>query len=448
MKIPLLKTYEDIEEKSPGKTSEKNQSPGSKIVPVFVFNVANNVSSAKKSTIPSLKDRIKERILDLVDTNAFKTPYTPSRDHRKEIEDNTKSLGFGSPSPLIKVTPMKHSLQKEKSYLTPKRKDGEAKSSADIISTEPDCQPIVNSVLYSPFGAEKMSKRASSLKRGDTWSGSSKPKSINNIPMLTPQKTMEYNTEDNGNGQWSKTGDFAFKMTYFKPIDESKLDEFINSTNVSRTHKTSFITNTTPRSSASPVKKRTPSEIKSKLDRSQDVMNNTKEHSAIRPVKIEAVTPKKVEGRSISNQKPRTFTPVKTNSKVTNAGYKIDLDTSQKCMTSRMEEKKKPGKSVESFRAGNTGDNTQRGNAKNKNIFGLDKGENAYFKLDKLLLELKTNNTTSKAIREDESNSVTDTASEAGLFNLVVEKSKESGAVSYAAKNSFRSTLIGMRENS
>ena len=78
------------------------------------------------------------------------------------------------------------------------------------------------------------------------------------------QNTMNSSFEDTSIGQDSKFREFSFKMTYFRPIDDSKLDEFINNTNITRDQ-------LSPMSPGSPVNssphKRLSSEPRSKKSR-------------------------------------------------------------------------------------------------------------------------------------------------------------------------------------
>jgi len=254
----------------------------------------------------------------------------------------------------------------------------------------------------------------------------------------------------------TRNSEFSFEMTYFKPIEDSKLDEYIQSVNGSRGQTTTTSQVNSPESSPpkyQPGSIENYQELEKTLNYWQNLCKDlTKTPSKQPPIKmkmgpqnpvIDLRAPKPT--RSISNQKPRppaptiksTTTMAKNMVKQT-ITHQLNLSPLSKTTSkTRLTENKSPltrknsrdrSTSIESKKVYenksvviNTRPSSKSTTTRPSNLKREE--EQTYFKLDQLLQVIKTNNNTGTT--KDNSRSNSETTSEIGLFQQNTFRSKD-----------------------
>lgn len=473
-----MKKADESKEKSPVKNSEKQISFEDDDSPVFFFNIAPKPSFQKTSNQGSgtLKDKIKQKILDLVDPNDFKITALPSGKQRGGVFDDKKRMPiYASAEPkLLNLVPVQ--VQADTTDFQ-KQLDEMKASIATVLGESKSIVPSSSpNISYMAYSQEKNGQEAN-LMRQNSWNNIMKQNNNNNNNNTTNttkstvvNKRTNDDSIDDTNGQRSRS-DFSFKMTYFKPIDDSTLDEFIQGANVSRTiTKTPIMSdvNANVNASWSPARRRTAHELPSKklsnniLNQSQDgnfsrdISNGRQrtktEHKPVDP------SPKKWDFRTYSTMKPKS-TATAVNSNNVNTSFKLDSvfrsSTSKKPEPERPKSvlKRQATQVVESNpgdqKVGNSKDVFQRHHRKSVSTIGGVSHDNSkitkpglkssttYSKLDKLLQELKNNNSSIVLKEEPE------TGLDAGLFaaEQALDQHPEASVVDSIVNQSFRNTF-------
>ena len=283
------------------------------------------------------------------------------------------------------------------------------------------------------------------------------------------QNTINSSFEDTSIYQDSKGQEFSFKMTYFKPIDDSKLDEFINNTNITRDQ----LSPTSPGSPmiSSPLKRLSPDPRSRKSwENNLTLPRNTSDANSreLFNPKIKKdvqrtndYSPKKIFTRSSSTTKlmsssirtlkksssgiGHNFSPKKSEVdffKVRRRNETVVQDTHETGEVSSLRgSRRRAGKSLDNLRIHTE---SQQIDQFNRDSAQVNEDEHAYLKLDKLLQEFKSNN--AAVHKDDESTNMTDNASEAGLFNQAPDYPVDKLDLNPDTTKSFKKALLCIRE--
>ena len=225
--------------------------------------------------------------------------------------------------------------------------------------------------------------------------------------------------------QPSKNSDFHFEMTYFKPIEDSKLDEFIQNISEQKSNNSSSKYLSSPREEKTKSKKKSISEINTSVTALPKDGKETPKESLFKP--------KTPVHHSVQDKK--ALVSISTNA----SAKKVATKDSSK------EEKKKIQKSASPSRINSISFTKNGGlvaklehkeNDKNSSIL------ETYSKLDKLLQELKVNTDN----KEDDGDNNSDD-SEKGLFNQSDGNNSATSSTSYSMNKSFAKNLRAFHSN-
>lgn len=464
LKSILKKNVDESKEKSPVKNTDKQISFEGDESPVFFFNIPTKPVIKKTGNQGSgtLKDKIKQKILDLVDPNDFKIASLPSGKQLGGVFDDRKraTTYTHTESKLLNIVPVQTETTDFQKQLD-EMKESIVNALGESKGTVPSSSPNISYMTYS---IEKGGQEVSRM-RNNSWNNIMKQNN-NNATNTTKSTVVNKRTSDDSidetNGQRTRS-DFSFKMTYFKPIDDSTLDEFIQGANVSRTMNKTPV-NSDAYASFSPTRRRTNTDITSKktsnnilnqsqdgnISMSRDISNGRQRKTEQKPVDT---SPKKWDFRNNSNTKQRTAV---ANSSV-NTSFK--LESVFRSSNAKKPEPERPKSALKrqatqvvqsnpgDQKVGNNRDNFLRHHRKSVTTIGSAQDEskvqkpglkssNTYSKLDKLLQDLKNN---SSIILKEEP----ETGLDAGLFagEQALYQHPEASAVDSIVNQSFRNTF-------
>jgi len=292
----------------PQKILERRTSAKKEGVPTFFFNIPDTKIITEKGLITEMTEGVSYDLSHQNDQSqsflhGTEIRYNGYNEHLSSkgsiLKESERTKNNRSPFhpqySLIKITSMEFSPtnKDDENTNTQYSQPDEIKTSLGYMITEPtDPMVRVNTNPQKKVPAlEKAPKRTTSTtkKRQNSCNFPKKPPTHNNTINLKPkvaaaQKPKEVKetkeVKEQSLGRKSSTSffqneGFSFEMTYFKPIDESKLDEYIQSVNESRGIMSPFRANTPENS---PLKKR-PSESRerkipeTKLNLSQDIFS-------------------------------------------------------------------------------------------------------------------------------------------------------------------------------
>ncbi len=253
----------------------------------------------------------------------------------------------------------------------------------------------------------------------------------------------------------TRNSEFSFEMTYFKPIEDSKLDEYIQSVNGSRGQTTTTSVVNSPESSPpkyQPGSIENYQELEKTLSYWQNLCKDVTKTPSKPEIKmkmgpqnpvIDLRAPKPT--RSISNQKPRPPAPtIKSASTMAKnmvkqtITHQLNLSPLSKTPSkTRLNESKSPltrknsrdrSTSIESKKVYENKSVVINTRPSSKSAITRPaqlkkEEERTYFKLDQLLQVIKTNNNTGTT--KDNSRSNSETTSEIGLFQQNTFRSKD-----------------------
>lgn len=211
-------------------------------------------------------------------------------------------------------------------------------------------------------------------------------------------QTQYLTTETQGNIQPSKNSDFSFKMMYFKPIEDSKLDEFIKDVNdshyprkeLNRTNeKSRNMTEPAESSFSTPL----PSEVPLKA-KAQQIVNTSKDNSIVHTEEIVNVHKKSHGGlkKSLTVEYKNSTNIIEKNATQDSHGkppkprsnkVKEERQSTNECFHERA--------LSPSFESKKGLMSAEKPKVKDMNTKIESKARTTYSKLDKLLQEIKSN---------------------------------------------------------
>jgi len=293
-------------------------------------------------------------------------------------------------------------------------------------------------------------------------------------------RSSNNNTERLSSAPRTRNSEFSFEMTYFKPIEDYKLDEYIQSVNGSRGQTTTTSMVTSPEASPQkyvPASIDNYKDLEKTLNYWQGLCKDLNKSPTTKPqpkMKMGAqnpvieLKPNKSPTRSVSNQKPRPPPAIRTSTNTVSTAKELvrqslsnpktlspygksrPMVTENKSPLSRKNSRDR-STSIESKRVPTSVTinlNNKSASTTKRTPSNLKKREEeqTYFKLDKLLQTIKTNNNTGTT--KDNSRVTSESTSEIGLFQQNSFRQKDIVYVNLTpAKRVFGKNLISSGTN-
>jgi len=288
LKQLLKRTLESSPGGYPNKILERRTSAKKKDVPTFFFNLPDTRVITEKGLITDITDNPSydfsnknDQSLSILYSNEKRyNGYNEPKVHDRNLNNRSP---FKQQYSLLKITSMELTpINNDENTCVQYSQPDEVKTTVGNV-TEPN-DPMIRlntNPSKMTLNVEKPPKRPlGNKKRQNSCSFPKKPPTHNNTSNLKPnakvQKPKEQPLSRKNSTQFFQNKNFSFEMTYFKPIDESKLDEYIHSVNVSR-GVISPLKGSTPENS--PLKKRASESrerkvTENKLNYSQDILSH------------------------------------------------------------------------------------------------------------------------------------------------------------------------------
>ncbi len=385
--------------------------------------------------------------------------HKPSIENIKSISvtPSISNLAIQKPEPKIrdKLIPSKSSniLQEKKPQKEPLHADKKQRSQISLTKVSLETVPDSSS-LTSPTQLKQFIPKTTKPTSSSSFFTSKPVKTLQNDSQILTQTTLSeqvLNSQINTKIQPSKHSDFQFQMTYFKPIEDSKLDKFIKNVNDSQSLKKKPEGTLSLATQNRPINVEKNSETFSvPLPSSEALESHRIELSTQRSRLTDENIGESIQAYHKKNNSSIKKNPLYQAKNPNNLALKSSMQDlkgpSQKMRDSRT----KVGERASLDQLSQNVNETESPKMKNKNEFNSNqkvaeiKARNTFSKLDRLLQEMKEN---PSQFMNDENIDPQDIECEDGLFGQGSKMQNSSSSTNCSLNRSFANTLRKLSTN-